>query len=114
MPQRYQRQVPTDAEGNVVPVVRPIRPRVYDPEKERMKRALRPPLPYNPEKERLKRLLRGQHAPPVDSYPAVDAARQEVQTPQPEARADVGQTALARDDAEVAPVTGSRATPHVA
>merc|ERR1719229_662598 len=101
MPQRYQRQVPTDAEGNVVPVVRPIRPRVYDPEKERMKRALRPPLPYNPEKERLKRLLRGQHAPPVDSYPAVDAARQEVQTPQPEAQAETQAQSLAGPRADV-------------
>merc|ERR1719188_2492948 len=69
LPQRYQRQVPVDADGNAMPITpRPPRPRVYDPEKERLKRALRPPLPFNPEKERLKRLLRGQYAPPVEDF----------------------------------------------
>lgn len=66
VPQRFQRKAPTDEEGNELPLpVRQPRPKVYDPEKERLKRALRPPLPYNPEKERLKRLLRGQHTPPI-------------------------------------------------
>eukprot|EP00440_Ansanella_granifera_P018764 gb/GFBE01020384.1/.p1 GENE.gb/GFBE01020384.1/~~gb/GFBE01020384.1/.p1 ORF type:complete len:383 (+),score=54.66 gb/GFBE01020384.1/:1-1149(+) len=69
LPQRYQRPTATDAEGNPLPAgPRAPRPKVYDPEKERMKRALRPPLPYNPEKERLKRLLRGQYAPPVSNF----------------------------------------------
>eukprot|EP00930_Biecheleria_cincta_P052249 TRINITY_DN374_c1_g1_i1.p1 TRINITY_DN374_c1_g1~~TRINITY_DN374_c1_g1_i1.p1 ORF type:complete len:366 (+),score=79.17 TRINITY_DN374_c1_g1_i1:37-1134(+) len=68
LPQRYQRPTATDSEGNPLPAgPRVPRPKVYDPEKERMKRALRPPLPYNPEKERLKRLLRGQYVPPVES-----------------------------------------------
>jgi len=70
-PQRYVRPVPTDEEGNPLPLApRPPRPRAFDPEKERLKRALRPPLPYNPEKERLKRLLRGQYAPPIEESPA--------------------------------------------
>lgn len=70
LPQRYQRPAPVDDEGNLLPVTpRAPRPKVFDPEKERMKRALRPPLPYNPEKERLKRLLRGQHAPPMVEEP---------------------------------------------
>jgi len=69
-PQRYVRPVPTDEEGNPLPLApRPPRPRAFDPEKERLKRALRPPLPYNPEKERLKRLLRGQYAPPIEESP---------------------------------------------
>mmetsp|Transcript_12459 Transcript_12459/g.34312 ORF Transcript_12459/g.34312 Transcript_12459/m.34312 type:complete len:358 (-) Transcript_12459:92-1165(-) len=64
MPPRYQKPVLKDSEGNPLPPTpRPPRPKIYDPEKERLKRALRPPMPYNPEKERLKRLLRGQHAP---------------------------------------------------
>jgi len=67
VPQRFQRPVATDEEGNPLPPTpRPPRPRAYDPEKERLKRALRPPLPYNPEKERLKRLLRGQSVPPME------------------------------------------------
>jgi len=71
LPQRYQRPTATDADGNPLPAgPRTPRPKVYDPEKERMKRALRPPLPYNPEKERLKRLLRGQYAPPVENFEA--------------------------------------------
>lgn len=72
IPERYTKTTPTDAEGNPLPVTpRAPRPKVYDPEKERLKRALRPPLPYNPEKERLKRLLRGQHAPQMhDDRPA--------------------------------------------
>lgn len=70
MPQRFERPVLLDEEGNPLPAApRAARPRVFDPEKERLKRALRPPLPYNPEKERLKRLLRGQHAPPLDEEP---------------------------------------------
>ncbi|CAL1173092.1 unnamed protein product [Cladocopium goreaui] len=58
-PQRFQRPT-VDAEGKEIPTLRQPRPKVYDPEKERMKRALRPPMPFNPEKERLKRLLRQQ------------------------------------------------------
>ncbi|OLP93489.1 tRNA-dihydrouridine(20) synthase [NAD(P)+] [Symbiodinium microadriaticum] len=51
-PQRFQRPTATDAEGNPLPALpRAPKPKVYDPEKERMKRALRPPLPFNPEKE---------------------------------------------------------------
>ena len=57
VPQRFQRPTVTP-EGQEIPQVRQPRPKVYDPEKERMKRALRPPMPFNPEKERLKRLLR--------------------------------------------------------
>lgn len=57
-PQRFVRPT-VDSEGNAIPTVRSPRPKVYDPEKERLKRALRPPMPFNPEKERLKRLLRG-------------------------------------------------------
>ncbi|CAE7311044.1 SMM1, partial [Symbiodinium necroappetens] len=50
-PQRFQRPTATDAEGNPLPALpRAPKPKVYDPEKERMKRALRPPLPFNPEK----------------------------------------------------------------
>ena len=52
-PQRFQRPTATDAEGNPLPALpRAPKPKIYDPEKERMKRALRPPLPFNPEKER--------------------------------------------------------------
>ncbi|CAK0848827.1 unnamed protein product [Prorocentrum cordatum] len=51
LPKRYERQSATDAEGNPIVTIRPPRPKVYDPEKERLKRMLRPPLPYNPEKE---------------------------------------------------------------
>lgn len=83
-PQRYQRQVPTDEEGNPLPATpRPPRPKVYDPEKERLKRALRPPLPYNPEKERLKRLLRGQYAPPIEE-PQRDRDREPIHEEEPE------------------------------
>mmetsp|Transcript_77037 Transcript_77037/g.214262 ORF Transcript_77037/g.214262 Transcript_77037/m.214262 type:complete len:383 (-) Transcript_77037:107-1255(-) len=79
LPQRYQRPVPTDEEGKPLPVpARQPRPKVFDPEKERMKRALRPPLPYNPEKERLKRQLRGQYAPPIEeTQPTTDPAQEE-------------------------------------
>jgi hypothetical protein len=77
MPPRYQKPVLKDSEGNPLPPTpRPPRPKVYDPEKERLKRALRPPMPYNPEKERLKRLLRGQHAPAAaEEAPRVALAR---------------------------------------
>lgn len=75
-PQRYQRPLATDAEGNPVPVTpRAPRPKIYDPEKERLKRALRPPLPFNPEKERLKRLLRGQYVPPIEEEPQREEGR---------------------------------------
>lgn len=84
LPQRYQRPVSTDADGNPLPVMpRTPRPKVYDPEKERLKRALRPPLPFNPEKERLKRLLRGQSAPPLEAYEAqaqASAASSQIQS----------------------------------
>merc|ERR1712107_214518 len=57
MPKRFERASSVDEDGNPLPVQpRPPRPKVYDPEKERLKRASRPPLPYNPEKERLKRI----------------------------------------------------------
>lgn len=86
IPQRYQRPPTIDAEGNPVqPGPRPPRPKVFDPEKERMKRALRPPLPYNPEKERLKRLLRGQYAPPIENYTAHEAVPTESTSPAQEA-----------------------------
>lgn len=92
IPKRYQRPVPTDADGNPVqPSPRPPRPKVFDPEKERMKRALRPPLPYNPEKERLKRLLRGQYAPPVDNYTAHEAVPTANTTTTHEAKLDANQ-----------------------
>lgn len=82
IPQRYQRPVPKDEHGNPLPVApRAPRPKMFDPEKERLKRALRPPLPYNPEKERLKRLLRGQSAPVVEAPPQVRDQR-----PAPELR----------------------------
>eukprot|EP00927_Polykrikos_kofoidii_P082653 TRINITY_DN8264_c0_g3_i1.p1 TRINITY_DN8264_c0_g3~~TRINITY_DN8264_c0_g3_i1.p1 ORF type:complete len:450 (-),score=96.06 TRINITY_DN8264_c0_g3_i1:47-1342(-) len=69
-PKRFERPVPLDEDGNpVVAAPRAPRVKVFDPEKERLKRALRPPLPYNPEKERLKRMLRGQHVNPVDEEP---------------------------------------------
>jgi len=68
IPARYKKPIIADEEGHPFPAApRPPRPKVFDPEKERMKRALRPPLPYNPEKERLKRQLRGQTVPPVDA-----------------------------------------------
>lgn len=70
LPKRYQRPTLLDENGNPLPVTpRQPRPKVFDPEKERMKRALRPPLPYNPEKERLKRILRGQSVAPLEDEP---------------------------------------------
>lgn len=82
IPQRYQRPVPKDEHGNPLPVApRAPRPKIFDPEKERLKRALRPPLPYNPEKERLKRVLRGQSAPVVEAPQLRDQRPQQSGSP---------------------------------
>lgn len=112
IPKRYQRPAPVDADGNALPVTpRPPRPKVFDPEKERMKRALRPPLPYNPEKERLKRLLRGQYAPPIEQsafdQPSSDAGNQ-----QPHAQAEpppFSEARIARDATAATAVSGRAA-----
>lgn len=74
MPKRFQRPTLTDADGNPLPpTARAPKPKPFDPERERMKRALRPPLPYNPEKERLKRLLRGQSVAPLEDDPELES-----------------------------------------
>eukprot|EP00933_Yihiella_yeosuensis_P056500 TRINITY_DN55712_c0_g1_i1.p1 TRINITY_DN55712_c0_g1~~TRINITY_DN55712_c0_g1_i1.p1 ORF type:complete len:351 (+),score=87.22 TRINITY_DN55712_c0_g1_i1:81-1133(+) len=104
LPQRYQRPAPTDAQGNPLPAgPRAPRPKVYDPEKERMKRALRPPLPYNPEKERLKRLLRGQYAPPVDSFETSSATGASTAEPQPQEQPEVKPVRFDEPAVEAAP-----------
>mmetsp|Transcript_6804 Transcript_6804/g.11968 ORF Transcript_6804/g.11968 Transcript_6804/m.11968 type:complete len:436 (+) Transcript_6804:52-1359(+) len=99
IPARYKKPIVTDEDGNPVPAApRPARPKVFDPEKERMKRALRPPLPYNPEKERLKRQLRGQTVPPVEIS--------EDKSPEPELASEPEPAAEAEPAAEPQPAAG--------
>lgn len=112
MPKRYQRPVPRDESGNPLPVApRAPRPKIFDPEKERLKRALRPPLPYNPEKERLKRVLRGQSAPfvapeLVDQRPPQNF-RQSSPQPSPTAAEEVRAPTLWGGEEDASPRTAA-------
>jgi len=122
IPKRFTRESIIDSQGPVPEGERKapkaVRVKPYDPEKERLKRLLRPPLPYNPEKERLKRVLRGQYAPPIEAYeaPRRDVPpvgfEQETQSSAAQAHVDAA-PAQAAPVHQTPPETRSQASPRV-